>query len=1035
MNENCTENVIVWEEPQYLHKNRLPGRAHYIPYQDVASSLTFERNNSKRFKLLNGMWKFQMVSSPDSTPIGFQNEEFDVQSWEDIKVPSNWQLEGYGHPHYTNVIYPFPVDPPKVPSENPTGLYRREFTIPDSWKDQEIFIKFEGVDSCFTFWVNGVEVGISKVSRLPAEFNITPYLKDGKNLLAVQVVKWSDASYIEDQDMWWLSGIFRDVYVVARPKVHLRDFFVKTAFLEGGKLATLEVSGDISACCQENNGKLEVSLLDDRGKKVFDDLIVCNDEKCDVEGNFSFSKEICEPKKWSADEPNLYTLVFELKNHENYTLEVIACRIGFRTIELKDGVFLVNGKAIKLKGVNRHEHHPDLGRALPFDVMLEDVLLMKRHNINAVRTSHYPDDPKFYDLCDEYGLYVIDEADLECHGFVIVGEWDKLSCDPKWKDAYVDRMVRMIHRDKNHPSIIMWSLGNESGFGENHKAMALAARNLDKTRLLHYEGESRLIFEEPNRCPETSDIITTMYTSVETMNELGKNSQHPVPHILCEYAHAMGNGPGNLKEYWDVFYKYDRLQGGFVWEWIDHGIRRKTQEGVDYFAYGGDFGETPHDGNFVIDGLIFPDRTPSPGLIEYKKILEPIKVKSVDILNEKIMISNLFDFIELKNVQLVWNVELLGKIVQSGKLAMPKILPGESAEVKLPSDIKSLLLENKNALLNIKFILKNDTIWATAGHELAWEQCKLAQELECSEINTVVDSSNVTVSDNKDFIRIVAEETEIVFDKRMGKLSKVRFNGRECLLSGPVLNLWRAPTDNDVHEAVSWRRLGLDKLQHRIDKVSWELAEDSKSVVINCETRVAPPVFAWGVKCFYKYVVFGNGSIKVEVSGIFEGNKPETLPRIGLELALPLDFDNVEWYGKGPGESYPDSKCAQKEGRYKMRVDDLYVPYIRPQENGNRSDVQWATFSDLRGVGVEIRGLSHFDFSAHKFSTEEFDKCTHRHLLKESDRIFLKVDKAQHGLGSASCGPPQLEEYRLLSDNFNFAFVMQTKFKDVSLNI
>jgi len=1021
-----------WENPQLLHKNRLPARANFLPYQSVESALTFERANSERFKLLNGMWKFNLFSMPSEAPADFYEESFDITGWSDIAVPSNWQMEGYGHPHYTNVIYPFPVDPPKVPTENPTGLYRRDFNIPEDWDGYGIFLRFEGVDSVFSVWVNGMEVGLSKGSRIPSEFDITPMVRKGDNVLAVKVLQWSEASYIEDQDMWWLSGIFRDVYLLARPKTYVSDFFIKTLLDDEYKDAVLELEGSVAGISDKKGSVVEFCLKDETGQMVASCAYDCKSENGSQNAMFKAKVKVVNPQKWSAESPYLYTLIITLKGLDGSIFEVIAQKTGFRSIELKNGLFLVNGVAIKFKGVNRHEHHPDLGRTIPYDTMLADVLLMKRHNINAVRTSHYPDDPKFYDLCDTYGLYVIDEADLECHGFAIIGDWDRLSNDPLWENAYIDRVLRMVHRDKNHPCVLMWSLGNESGFGENHRSMAKAARVVDPTRLIHYEGETRLIFEEHNREPEVADIFSTMYTSVDTMIELGKIKKLSKPHILCEYAHAMGNGPGNLKEYWDAFYEYDRLQGGFVWEWIDHGIRKKTPDGSEYFAYGGDFGDEPNDGNFVIDGLVFPDRTPSPGLIEYKKVLEPIRVNAIDVLSGKISITNRYDFISLDHINISWNVASHGKILQSGTISMPCIKPKEDREINIPFILTQECGNSDECYLNIDFLLAQDTIWAKVGHTLAWTQFKIPYEKSVKKTMSEKSISPLSCFENHNKITVIGRDFEIGFDKVYGRLCSLNFNGLNILLKGPVLNFWRAPTDNDVHEAAGWRRKGVDKLRHRIDSVSWEIMPDSKSVKINCLTRIAPPILSWGIVCNYAYTISGDGSIIIDVSGHPEGDAPETLPRIGLNLVLPNRFDQVEWFGRGPGESYPDSKMANRFGLYSAGVNDLYTPYIRPQENGSRCDVRWASFTDLRGMGLLSAGFPQFDFSALKFSIEDLDKATHRHILKPRDEVYINLDHAQHGLGSASCGPGQLPEYSLICGDFSFKLALMPFYKEVS---
>ncbi|WP_337589409.1 glycoside hydrolase family 2 TIM barrel-domain containing protein [Paenibacillus contaminans] len=631
-----------WENHQLIHRNRMDSRAYFIPYEDEISALSYDRGSSASFRLLNGVWKFHYAETPAHAPEAFYEERFDTRDWDNLTVPSSWQMHGYGKPHYTNVNYPFPVNPPYVPSENPTGSYVRDFQIAPEWNGKKITLRFEGVDSAFHVWVNGKFVGFSKGSRIPAEFDITETARIGVNKIAVRVYQWSDGSYIEDQDQWWLSGIFRDVYLIASPlEAHVDDVFVRTELDEAYEHAVLQINAKISGSSKQAFS-LEAKLLDAaympvEGGTASAPVKALKNKTTEA----LLQMPVGNPHKWSAEAPHLYHLLLTLRDSKGNVLQVVPQRVGFRSVELKDGNFLVNGVAVMLKGVNRHDHHPDLGKAVPLSWMLEDVLLMKRHNINAVRTSHYPNDPRFYDLCDEYGLYVMDEADLECHGFYSAGtgyDFDAAKTwttdNPEWEAAYVDRMERMVHRDKNHPSIIMWSVGNESAFGRNHIAMYESAKRIDPTRLVHNEGDREAV---------AADVYSTMYTDVGKLNELGRMKGMKKPHILCEYAHAMGNGPGGLKEYWETFYAHKRLQGGFVWEWLDHGICRKTAEGVEYFAYGGDFGDQPNDYNFVIDGLVQPDRTPTPGLIEYKKVLEPVKIDPADLANGKLKLTNRYD--------------------------------------------------------------------------------------------------------------------------------------------------------------------------------------------------------------------------------------------------------------------------------------------------------------------------------------------------------------------------------------------------------
>ncbi len=606
MTEALARAMHDWENPHLLQREREPARATCVPFADAETALTGERGASSCFKLLDGNWRFHYATSPTGVPRGFEQESYAVEGWDMLPVPSNWQMHGYGKPNYTNVAYPYPVDPPRVPQENPVGCYRRDFTIPAAWHDGQVFLVFEGVDSAFYVWVNGWQVGYSQGAHLPSEFNITPYVRPGENTLAVQVLQWSDGSYLEDQDMWRMSGIFRDVYLVSTPNLHLRDVRIRTALDAQYVDATLQVSmtvknyakGAAAGC------SIQASLLDSADHTLLSRDISVGAIEAEGELCVDFAAPVSAPRLWNAETPHLYTLLLSLATPDGCVREVQRWPVGFRQVEMKKQRVLINGVPITIKGVNRHDTHPDLGHTVPLETMLRDIALMKQHNINAVRTSHYPNDPRWLDLCDEYGLYVIDEADLETHGMI---ELSRLSSDPAWEAAYLDRAERLVERDKNHPSVIMWSLGNESGYGQNHVKMAEWIHAADPTRLVHYEGATgwanpaQLI---PNGCV---DVVSVMYPTVETLIAEGERTDDPRPYFMCEYAHAMGNGPGNLKEYWEAIYRYDRLLGGCIWEWVDHGIRRQAADGEEWFAYGGDFDDQPNDGNFCIDGLNFPD--------------------------------------------------------------------------------------------------------------------------------------------------------------------------------------------------------------------------------------------------------------------------------------------------------------------------------------------------------------------------------------------------------------------------------------------
>ncbi len=1014
------EGLPDWGNHEVLERNRLKSRAHFFPYPDPDTAVSYQRGLSSRFQLLNGQWDFYYAPTPQEAPADFYNEDFDTSNWDRIKVPSNWQLEGYGRPHYTNIAYPIPVDPPHVPVENPTGCYRREFYIPEDWKDFRITLNFEGVDSAFHVWVNGRLAGYSQVSRMPSEFDITPLVKPGKNILAVRVYQWSDGTYLEDQDMWWLSGIFRDVYLLARPGIHIGDIFIRTDLYNEYKDAVLNADIVLTNAQDEDvrGIGLECNLINDEGQEVgmvqLEDLDLAKGEN-----DIKVTMEVQDPVLWSAETPCLYSLVLILKDSRGRVLEVVPQKTGFRSVELKNGYLLVNGKAIKFKGINRHDHHPTQGRAVPYEAMLEDVLLMKRHNINAVRTSHYPNDPVFLDLCDEYGLYVIDETDLETHGFEMAGCLERLSDDPDWQEAYLDRVRRMVERDKNHPCIVMWSLGNESGFGCNHVAMYKWIKTRDQTRLVHYEGESSRHFKDEGYELKSCDVHSTMYTSVEEMELAGRLVNMKYPHIMCEYAHAMGNGPGALKEYWETFYRYPRLQGGFVWEWIDHGILQH-RDGREYYAYGGDFGDWPNDGNFVIDGLLFPNRKPSPGLIEYKKIIEPVRVEAEDLKEGRFRITNLYDFIGLDHLKVVWSIESDGKLICSGTLPMPGIPAGESRDIAIPWDRPKQVTPGADYWFNISFVLAHDTRWAHQGHEVAWAQFRLPVDVPA--VLTVSKSSMPPLSCTEDnrYISISGADYKLRFDKLYGTIVSWEHEGRKLLVSGPRLNFWHAPTDNEMHIRHEWRRFGLHAMQHRTERVSFEYSD--RSALIKVNTRIGPPILSWCINAEYTYEVYGSGDVILSVVGRPSGpSLPETLPKIGLQMAIPADMDRFTWYGRGPGESYVDSKEANRFGVYTASVDELFTPYIYPQENGNRTDVYWTAAVDPTGSGLLAVGMPCLDFSARPYTDKDIEEAMHTCDLVRRDFITLNLDHRHNGLGTNSCGPGPLEKYKLYTKDFRFA--------------
>ncbi|WP_407272079.1 glycoside hydrolase family 2 TIM barrel-domain containing protein [Radiobacillus sp. PE A8.2] len=1009
------------ENLDVLQRNREKSRAYFLPFRTESAALTYDRGNAEQFTLLNGVWKFHYAENSHLAPNSFGQDNFDVSEWDTINVPSNWQFQGYDKPHYTNIHYPFPVDPPYVPTANPIGSYKREFYLDDQ-ADEQLFLRFEGVDGAFHVWVNGEEVGYSEGSRIPAEFNITPFVKQGKNTIAVRVYKWSKASYLEDQDMWWLSGIFRDVYLLTRPAIHTRDFFIKPELDDNLQDAMVKVDLDVVNFSKQSNSNINVSyvLLDNAKQVVTTGTVQAKLDK--HEERLIINEFIRNPHLWSAEDPYLYHLIITVKDQNGNNMEVFAQKIGFRSIQLKDGLVLINGVAIKFKGVNRHDSHPDLGHAVSVEHMKKDLVMMKQSNINAVRTAHYPNDPRFYDLCDELGLYVIDEADLETHGFGSAGNLHQLSDSPAWEKAYIDRIERMLERDKNHPSIIMWSLGNESGYGRNHDAMYKWAKQRDPGRLVHYEGETKEIFytEKSEREPRSSDVFSTMYTGIEELKLLGEKTNHSKPLILCEYEHAMGNGPGAFKEYWDVIYKYDRIQGGFVWEWCDHGLRQYTPDGEEYFAYGGDFGDEPNDYNFVLDGLVKPNRIPSPAYFEHKKVIEPVQVEAVDLEKGIVKITNKYDFICLDHLAASWNVEADGEIIDQGTFPLVNFTAGETIEMTIPYQLPEQLTEGTDYWLNLEFTLNVNTNWAKCGHEIAWAQFELPQKVEKTQSEQPKHVSPLAVTTEKNNVTILGFNFEVVFNSFSGDLEQWSYQGTELIHVGPQLQLWRAMIDNDHRSEPEWKKYGLLWLTERVEAVNWELAADKSSATVIVSKRVAPPILAWGIDLQITYKIYTDGEVKIAVVGTPIGDTPRTVPRIGLEMRLPKTMEQVKWYGRGPGESYIDSKQANRLGVYEKIVDELYTEYVYPQENGNRTDVRWVSFVNEQGIGLLSKGKPAFNFSAHRYAVEDFAQAQHTYELQKRDELFVHLDYQHHGVGSASCGPDVLPKYELLLQPFDF---------------
>jgi beta-galactosidase len=1010
-----------WENPEVIGINKESGHCTLIPYSDNRTALEVDRTASPFYKSLNGKWKFHWVRKPADRPIDFYKYEYDVSSWREIPVPSNWQMHGYGIPIYLNMRHPFPPNPPYISHDyNPVGSYRRQFTISDGWKERQIFLHFDGVKSAFYVWVNGRRIGYSEDSMTPAEFNITKYLKANENVLAVEVYRWSDGSYLEDQDMWRLSGIYRNVYLFAAPQVHIRDFFVRTDLDDNYSDATLMVRPKIVNYSRQNlNGwTIEAQLYDREHKAVLSkpmtrDVRSIIGEEYPQRGNVKFAlleAKIKNPHKWSAETPYLYTFVLTLKNNNGQVIEAESCRIGFREVEIKDGQLLVNGKPVKLFGVNRHEHDPDHGRAIPVSRMIQDIKILKQHNINAVRTSHYPDDPKWYDLCDEYGIYLIDEANLESHDLK-----GYLSNVATWHNAFVERAVRMVERDKNHPSVIFWSLGNETGCGPNHAAMSGWIKDYDPTRPIHYEGA----WGRP-KDPYYVDVISRMYARIPEIIRIATDPVDVRPMVLCEYAHAMGNSVGNLKEYWDAIRSQKRLIGGFIWDWADQGLRKKSSDGKEFWAYGGDFGDKPNDGNFCCNGLVQPDRKANPSLYEVKKVYQRIHVQSVDILAGKFRVKNEYDFLNLDFTDIHWELSADGHIVQEGTL--PKLSVGPDAEGDLLIPFKKPKVQpGSEYWLKITFSLASDSSWAKRGHIVAWDQFRIPFDVPPAPIADLNTMPELTLKETGQKITVTGQGFELTFGKGSGALESFVFMKKQLIASPLVPNFWRVPIDNDNGNRMP-RRLGVWRNAGPNRTIKTVKAEQRKPQVVRVTTEASIPV---GTNSTYKtiYTVYGNGDIVIDVTLTPEGDKLPDLPRLGMQMTMPGRFNTLSWLGRGPHETYWDRKTSGAHGFYSGPVNEHIHTYVRPQENGNKSDVRWVSLTNRDGAGLIAVGMPTIDVSAWPYTMQDLEKARHIHELPQRDTITMNLDYKQMGVGGDdSWGARTHPEYTLPAKTYRYSF-------------
>ena len=1008
-----------WENQHVFARNKADAYATSFPFESRAKALANDRSKSAYFLSLNGTWKFRWSKRPADRPKDFYKTNYDAGKWDNFAVPANWEVNGYGVPYYLDVSYPFPANPPKIPHNyNPVGSYKRTFSLPQNWKQREIFIHFGAVHSAMYLWINGKKVGYSQGSKLPAEFNISQFVQPGQNQVAVEVYRWSDGSYLEDQDFWRLSGIERDVFVYSTPKVHIKDFFVLADLDKAYKNGVFNLTVDVVNRTGNTAKNLQVTaeLLNANGKQVFTQKHGVNFNKQTKKLRFRFRRKVKKPKRWTAETPNLYTLLISLSDTKNQVVETLTCQVGFHKVEIKQGQLMVNGVPIVIKGVNRHEHDPNNGHVVDEASMIRDIQLMKQYNINAVRCSHYPNDSRWYELCNQYGLYVIDEANIESHGLAISDSTKTLANRPAWFEAHLDRVRRMVERDKNHPCIITWSLGNEAGSGSNFRKMYQWVKQRDQSRPVQYEMSQRTPY---------TDIEAPMYRSIERIEKYAKTNPDK-PLILCEYAHAMGNSVGNLQDYWTVIDKYKALQGGFIWDWVDQGLWMKDEKGNKFFAYGGDFDHLPvkSDSNFCINGLVQADRQINPHVWEVKKVYQYIKVKALDLHKLTFEIANQYDFINLNKFDIDWELRIDGHLIKQGALPAINLAAHQRKryvfpEKLLPKDI------NGEAMLTFRFKTNSDQPLVKKGHTVGWYQFTLPGKVAKETVN-VSQLASLKISQNdKAKLRIAGKGFNIRFDKKIGILDSYIYRGTELIKKGLQANFWRPPNDNDLGNGMParckiWKDACLVPENFQVKTVTPQIIE----VTINSKVSAGKSAYQT------TYRIYGSGDIMVQNQfTVDKSQKLPELPRFGMNLQMPKGFTNMQWYGRGPHESYWDRKTGAAIGLYKGNVWAQYHPYVRPQETGNKTDTRWVALQNKQGFGLAVFGQSVLSCSAYQFANSDLDHVSsliyNRHTTDVVPRnlVTLNIDYKQMGLGGDnSWGARTHKEYTLPAQDYNYSF-------------
>lgn len=998
-----------YEDLNVMHDKTMPARTYYIPASVRMNDLVEHRERSDRFQLLNGEWKFQYYNSIYDVTESFYEKGYDVSGFDQVTVPGVWQMDGYDTHQYTNIRYPFPFDPPYVPQDIPCGAYVHNFEYHREEKASKAFLNFEGVDSCFYVWVNGAYAGYSQVPHATSEFDVTDLLNEGENTLAVLVLKWCDGSYLEDQDKFRMSGIFRDVYLLKRPEKTIRDYYITTDVEKDSVVVKLDMHFAEPV-------ETKVTIEDKYG------AVVARGETAE---NGVLELTVLNPVLWNAENPYLYQVILTMPD------EVIVDRIGFRTIEIKDKVIYFNGEKIKFRGVNRHDSDPETGFVIDARQIKKDLMLMKQHNFNAIRSSHYPNAPYFYQMCDEYGFMVIDEADIEAHGpFMLYRKEDtdqnrfrrwneKIADDPAWEAAIVDRVKLMVERDKNRFCIVMWSMGNESAYGCNFEKALAWTKKFDPDRITQYES-ARYRNYDITYDYDNLDLYSRMYPSLQEIEDYLKKDGSK-PFLLVEYCHSMGNGPGDFEDYFQMIHKDDRMCGGFVWEWCDHAIAHGTAEnGKTRYYYGGDHGETIHDGNFCMDGLVYPDRTPHTGLLEYKNVYRPVRIVSYDQENGQMVLHNYMDFDDLKDyVDIFYEMTQDGLTVEKGKLVNVVALPHSDAEVELKLQVPN----TGKIYLKLIYRLKKEMPLLEQGYELGFDEMKLANEddrnrqaVKWLEQEKVI--GTIAVKENDKQIVLQAKDFTYVLDKRTGLFENMQFAGRSYINHPMELNIWRAPTDNDMYIKLEWKKAHYDAAYTRAYRI--EVLQNKHGVLIMEHLAVVADTVQKILDVEMTWKINEDGKIEAVIEAVKDKEFPD-LPRFGIRMFLNKKMDEIAYFGMGPQESYRDKHQASCHGLFRSKVAQMHEDYIRPQENGSHYDCDYVELTNGQ-CGIAAVSKNPFSFNASVYTQEELERVSHNYELKESDSTVFCMDYAMNGIGSNSCGPDVMDKYRFDEEAFQFQF-------------